>query len=219
MNDIKRYIDNDLKPLALQDLVIYAQNISRNYKFSHIPVVENGVFMGTLLAEDIEEAEANQKISDFSYTLEPFFVLNTTNWFEVLQKFSKHDANLVPVLNQNNQYIGYYNLIDVVKVFTESPFLSEEGNTIIVEKNQAALSFSEITQIVESNNAKLLGLFINNINDNIVQVTVKTTPTDINAVLRTFRRYDYDIVSEHMDDAYINNLKNRSDYLDKYLNI
>ena len=219
MNDIKRYIDNDLKPLALQDLVIYAQNISRNYKFSHIPVVENGVFMGTLLAEDIEEAEANQKIIDFSYTLEPFFVLNTTNWFEVLQKFSKHDANLVPVLNQNNQYIGYYNLMDLVKVFTESPFLSEEGNTIIVEKIQTALSFSEISQIVESNNAKLLGLFINNINDNIVQVTVKTTPTDINAVLRTFRRYDYDIVSEHMDDAYINNLKNRSDYLDKYLNI
>lgn len=219
MNDIKRYIIDDLKPLSLQDSVDFAQNISRNNKFTHLPVVENHVLLGSLLVEDIEEAELTQKIVEFSYTLEPFYVLNTTNWFEVLQKFSKHDTNIVPVLNTNNQYVGYYDLNDVVKVFSESPFLMEEGNTIIVEKNQAGLSFSEISQIIESNNSKILGLFISNISDNIVQVSIKTTPADINAILQTFRRYDYEVISEHQDDTYLNSLKNRSDYLDKYLNI
>ena len=32
-------------------------------------------------------------------------------------------------------------------------------------------------------------------------------------------RYEYEIVSEHEEDNYMNSLKERSDYLDKYLNI
>ena len=41
----------------------------------------------------------------------------------------------------------------------------------------------------------------------------------INEIIQTFRRYNYEIISEHQEDAYIENLKERSDYLDKYLNI
>jgi hypothetical protein len=41
----------------------------------------------------------------------------------------------------------------------------------------------------------------------------------LNEIIQTFRRYNYTIVSEHNDDSYINNLKERSDYLDRYLNI
>jgi hypothetical protein len=38
----------------------------------------------------------------------------------------------------------------------------------------------------------------------------------MNEIIQTFRRYNYEIISEHQS---INNLKERSDYLDKYLNI
>ena len=38
-------------------------------------------------------------------------------------------------------------------------------------------------------------------------------------IIQTFRQYNYEIVSEHQEDIYLNQLKDRSDYLDKYLNI
>ena len=41
----------------------------------------------------------------------------------------------------------------------------------------------------------------------------------MNDIIQSFRRYNYEIVSEHYEDIYINTLKERSDYLDKYLNI
>ncbi len=41
----------------------------------------------------------------------------------------------------------------------------------------------------------------------------------MNEIIQSFRRYDYEIISEHFEDNYINTLKERSDYLDKYLNI
>lgn len=39
------------------------------------------------------------------------------------------------------------------------------------------------------------------------------------SAIQTFRRYNYEIISEHQEDTYITNLKERSDYLDKYLNM
>lgn len=219
MNEIQNYILNDIEALDLNVGIAYALKIATNHKLTHIPIINNGIFVGNLISEDLEQATSEQTIQDYDYALETFFVLNTTNWFDVLQKFSKYDTNIVPVLNQNNQYIGYYTLNDVIKLFSETTFLSEEGNTIVVEKTQQNYSFSEIAQIIESNNSKILGLFINQIKDNIVQVSIKITPAELNTILQTFRRYDYEVISNHLDDSYLNNLKNRSDYLDKYLNI
>ena len=78
---------------------------------------------------------------------------------------------------------------------------------------------SQVAQIVESNNGKLLGLFVSEANTENVQITIKISLGGMNDIIQTFRRYNYEIISEHQEDNYINNLKERSDYLDKYLNI
>ena len=41
----------------------------------------------------------------------------------------------------------------------------------------------------------------------------------MNAIVQTFRRYGYNVVSEHHEDLMQEELKERSQYLDKYLNI
>jgi hypothetical protein len=137
----------------------------------------------------------------------------------VLEVFAKNHSNIVPVLDENNSYLGYYELEDVLKFLYETPFLKDQGAIIVVEKNAVDYSIGQITQIVESNNGKLLGLFISNASADKVQVTVKIAMGPKNDIIQTFRRYNYDIVSEHEEDNYINNLKERSEYLDKYLNI
>jgi hypothetical protein len=108
---------------------------------------------------------------------------------------------------------------DIIKFFHETPFLKEPGGIIIVQKGLLDYSMSEITQIVESNNGKVLGCFVSEATLENVQITVKIGLGAINEIIQTFRRYNYDIISEHQEDTYINNLKERSDYLDKYLNI
>jgi Mg/Co/Ni transporter MgtE len=137
----------------------------------------------------------------------------------VLEVFAKNQTNLVPVLDENNTYVGYYQIEDIMKFFHETPFLKEPGGIIVVKKATLDYSMSQITQIVESNNGKLLGLFISQLDMESVEVTLKITLGAINEIIQTFRRYDYEIISEHQEDNYINNLKERSDYLDKYLNI
>ena len=83
-------------------------------------------------------------------------------WLDVLEVFAKNHTNLVPILDENNKYVGYYEIEDVIKFFHETTFLKEQGAIIIVSKNTVDYSMSQIVQIVESNNGKLLGLFISN---------------------------------------------------------
>src|SRR5690606_1897119 len=125
----------------------------------------------------------------------------------------------MPVLDENNTYLGYFELADIMNLFNNTPFLNENGSILVVEKGSRDYSFSEICQIIESNNAKILGIFISEIEGEKTQTTIKIGETGLTAITQTFRRYGYEIVSSHDEDKWTDNLKERSEYLDKYLNI
>jgi len=137
----------------------------------------------------------------------------------VLEKFARNECNLLPVLDDENLVIGYYDLNDVVGVFIDTPFFTEPGGMLVLAKGVKDYSFSEISQIVESNNTKLLGAFITDIRNDVIQITIKISTGNFSEVVQTFRRYNYNILFGNKDDQFIENLKERSDYLDKYLNV
>ena len=219
MTEITEYITNDLKAIDSFDSIAAVQNFFNDLHFSHFPVLEEGVYIGSIAAEDIETFDSDKKIVDYRFTLEGFFTKTDTIWLDVLEVFAKNHTNLVPVLDENNSYVGYYKIEDIMKFFHETPFLQEPGGIIVVRKGVLDYSMSQVIQIVESNNGKLLGLFISEATTDSVEITLKITLGAMNEIIQTFRRYNYEIISEHQEDNYINNLKERSDYLDKYLNI
>lgn len=219
MHILTDYINFDIKPLKTSQLIADAQDLFLEIPYSHFPVSENNVYVGCIRSEDANVLNEKMLIGENRYDFERFFVRDTMIWLDVLEEFGKNESNIMPVLNEKNVYIGYYELADVVKFFQESPFIKEEGGIIVVQKPKTEYSISQITQIVEGNGGKLLGLFISNINDQIVEVTLKISQSYMNEILQGFRRYEYVIISEHQEDSYLENLKERLDYLDKYLNI
>ncbi|WP_159799508.1 CBS domain-containing protein [Flavobacterium sp. MK4S-17] len=219
MIDINDFISNDIKPLRTTDSVATAQDLFAEYPFSHFPVLENGTYIGSAGSEDTELMEIEKKLGDMRYSFERFYVRDTSIWLDVLEVFAKNETNILPVLDKDNKYLGYYEMADVIKAFHETPFMKEHGGILVVQKGVMDYTLSEVAQIVESNNGKLLGMFISEVVDDKVQVTVKISLGGLSEIIQTFRRYDYEIISEHQEDAYLNTLKDRSDYLDKYLNI
>jgi len=219
MTTITDYINNDFRAMDSQETILAAQDFFMDVSFSHFPVLEDGIYIGSIVAEDLETFDTDKKISNYKYTLEPFFVRSKMNWLDVLEVFGKNHTDIVPVLDENNLYLGYYELTDSMRFFNETPFIKESGGIIIVKKALVDYSMSQVSQIVESNNGKLLGLFVSNSDNDTIEITIKVTLGVMNDIIQTFRRYNYEIISEHNDDNYINTLKERSDYLDKYLNI
>ncbi len=217
--DIKEYIINDVEPLHIDDDVRKAQKIFQQLTFSHVPVMDGEVYLGCVSETDVYCFEDGQTLKDVKYALDTFMVTIDTHWLDVLEAFAQHNSNVMPVLSSENKYLGYYELKDIMQHFNDSPFLYESGAVVVVEKGSTDYSFSEIAQIVESNDSKLYGCFVSNYRDHVTEITVKLSPENLNAVLQTFRRYSYEISTAADDDSYLDALKERSNYLNKYLNI
>lgn len=217
--NLQTHIMNDYLPLLPNHSVALAAEMFARSTCTHIPVVDEHKLMGLLSEEDVEGFDKDKKISDYLYLLDHFFVRKRTVWLDVLEAFARSNSNIMPVLDASGDYQGYYELVDLIGLFRETPFLSEQGGVVIVEKGQSDYSFSEISQIVESNNGRLLGAFISDLHEDIAQVTIKISSSGLNEIIQTFRRYSYNVVAGNEDDAYVEELKQRSKYLDKYLNI
>jgi len=217
--ELQDYIINDIKPVRITDKVSDLKLLFNQLTYSHIPVEKEGVYMGCISETDAHCFDGAITLEDCNYAIEGFFVRSTTIWLDVLEAFAQNDSNIMPILDQNNKYLGYYELNDIIHLFNETPFFAEPGGILIVEKGINDYSFSEISQIVESNDTKLLGAFVSKIEEDLATITLKISTTSLNEIIQSFRRYSYNIVSGHEDDSYLETLKRRSQYLDKYLNM
>lgn len=214
------YIINDIKPILNTEKVSELQLLFNQLTYSHIPIKnEDSTYLGCISENDAHCFEANKPIEDYKYAGEGFFVREDTNWLDVLEAFAQNSSNIMPVLNNKNVYLGYYELNDIIGLFNETPFFSEPGAILIVEKGLTDYSFSEVSQIIESNNGKLLGAFISKIENDVAQITIKIGNADLNEIMQTFRRYSYNVLSSHEEDSFLIGLKERSDYLNKYLDM
>jgi Mg/Co/Ni transporter MgtE len=219
MMEITEYINNDYKPLQVENSIGSVQDFFADVAFSHFPVVEERVYVGSINADDAESYEYDKKISDYRFNLEGFYARTTMVWLDVLEVFAQNQTNILPVLTPENKYVGYYEIQDIIRFFNDTPFLKERGGIIVVEKEILDYSMSQVAQIVESNGGRLLGSFLSNSTTQMVQITLKIASGSVNEIIQTFRRYGYAILSENQEDTYLETLKERSDYLDKYLNI
>ena len=216
---LRDYIINDIEPLNINDNIKDVQLLFNQLTYSHIPIKKGEIYIGCISETDVHCFESNKPLSEYVLAIEGFYVRSNALWLDILEAFAQKDSNIMPVLDEKNMYLGYYELNDIISLFNETPFFAEPGGILIVEKGINDYSFSEISQIIESNNAKLLGAFISKIENDVVQVIVKIGSPGLNDIIQTFRRYSYNIISGHEEDTFIENLKERSDYLKKYLSL
>ena len=87
------------------------KEIFDQYSFSHLPVVEDKLYFGAISREEINLLKPNENtLNKYKHLIQPFYVTEKMNWFEVLQDFATHNTNLMPILNSDKEYIGYYEL-------------------------------------------------------------------------------------------------------------
>jgi len=214
------YITKDVQALTLNDTVSTVKKRFNRLTFTHLPIVNGNQFIGLISENDIQAIVNDQdKLSAFEYVFQSFYANKETNWFELLKIFALNDATIIPVVDLHGVYEGYYELNDILHLFNSTPFLNQSGSILVVSKAIKEYSFSEISQIIETNNARLLGAFISNATEDEVEVTIKLSDHDLNNTIQSFRRYNYSILTSFQVDEYLQTLKERADYLQKYLDI
>ncbi len=213
------YIIRDIDPFTINSSLAEVKNTFSKLTYTHLPVLHNQKYIGCIAENDASLFDPNKTLEDYAYAIEPFFVKNEAHWFEILEVFADHNANILPVLDTQNNYLGYFELADIMNLLNRTPFLNESGAVLVIQKGSRDYSFSEISQIIESNNTQILGIFISQHQDEKTQATIKITDTNVPAIIQSFRRYGYEIVFAKHQDQWADKLKDRSNYLSKYLDI
>ncbi len=217
----KDLTDDTILPAKLSDTASLALAWMDEYKVSHLPVVNNSIYMGIISEEDIytsnafDEALSNQKV-----TLNNTYVTENQHIFEVIHLATSLKLSLIPVLDSKNNYIGVITLRKLIDKFSESTSINNPGAIILLDINANDYSLSEIAQIVESNDTKILSLFITSNNDSTqLDVSLKLNRMDIAPVLQTFNRYNYNVKTILAEQEINDDLQDRYDSLMKYLSI
>ena len=70
MTEITNYITNDYKAIDSQETIAAAQEFLDELTFSHFPVVEEQIYIGSIASEDIETFNSDKKIIEVVGLLE-----------------------------------------------------------------------------------------------------------------------------------------------------
>lgn len=215
-------ITDIINPLKTSDKGIDALGIMEEYKVSHLPIVNNVEFLGLISENDIytvnnpEEAIGNYKLSH-----PMVFVKSYQHIFDVYKVLGLYELSLVPVLDDKNKYLGSVTLETISRKISKASFITSPGGIIVLEMGVNNYSLSEISQIIESNNAKILGVFIDSNPDSTkLEISIKVSKMDIGSIVQTFNRYDYFIKASYSEqESVFEDLNDRYDSLMNYLDM
>ena len=87
MNKITDFINNQYKALQVSDAVSDAADLFLDLDYTHFPILDQDVFLGSISKEDTDLFSDIDAINDHKYNLNRFFVRNDMNWFDVLEEF------------------------------------------------------------------------------------------------------------------------------------
>ncbi|MDR6737104.1 CBS domain-containing protein [Sphingobacterium sp. 2149] len=140
--------------------------------------------------------------------------------YDALVMMTVYNSTIIPILDQDNKYIGVCTQLDILKAISLIQSQNESGAIIVLAIGLHDFSLSQIAHLVESDNCRILNCAtkINLDNENI-EVTLKIDKSNIGALLNSFLRHNYLILETHNTIAAFDDTADRYQQLMNYINI
>jgi acetoin utilization protein AcuB len=206
--------------LHLEDSVSFALQCMEDFDVQHLVVVKEDYFLGILAKSDLLDTDENNKVEVLSGLFLKIGVAANAHFLTALDLFTKHQLSLLPVLNEQQECIGVITneqLNDALAHFLE---VAKPGAILVLSVSPYQYSLSEMSRIVESNNAQILQLNtqFDEANGNLV-VSLKLNKDEAGAIIATFERYDYQILHYFGITPLNNDIENHYHNLMNYLDV
>jgi hypothetical protein len=124
----------------------------------------------------------------------------------ILNHLKSLDLSLMAVLDEHGIYQGFLKTRDLVTALSKSLSIRSHGSIVVLKVKPMDYSLSDISRIVEYNDARILGFFIfENEESGELEIHMKLNTSSLKHILATLERYDYTIHQyfdreDHADD-------------------
>jgi len=219
---VNEILNTEIAPLRVTDpvsLALAKLDLLHINKF--IVVDEENKVLGMITIETLAEV-VNENVLLAELPLEDVIsVPKSQHLFETTRQMFAHELFVLPVADGENNFLGLVRKREVLNALGEIFNLSSYGSVITIELAQIDYTLSDIVRIIETENAKILGVAVQQPNDELdsIRVSVKLNLEDSSVVSAALRRFGYVIVSEERSENMENNFSDRADELIRYLDI
>jgi len=216
----REIISNSLPTLNLHDTILQALEMMNEFHVSQLPVVDNDKYLGLVFEEDLMSVDENATLQAVTDRFSKVAVRASSHFIEAIQTANDYHLSVVPVIEKENEYAGVISATDLLMQLGKLTGASEPGAVIVLEMEQRGFSFSEISKLVETNDAQItqLNTYWDNSTDTFF-VTLKINKFEISDIIATFQRYEYQIKYYFGEELYENELRTNYDHLMNYLKI
>jgi len=218
----KQLLTDLILPVKNSDTGTDALYYMDEYKISFIPVVEEGGFLGLISESDIFNMQnPDQILSEQDLRYRKIFIRENQHILDVMKIMSSEKLAVLPVLDEKDHYQGSITSDKLTEHFTKMVAVDNPGAIIILELNQSDYVLSQIAQIVEDQDAKILSLYVTPEKESTrMELTIKLNQMEIQAIIQALNRYNYTIKATYTEDQERDeDLRDRYDSLMNYLNI
>jgi len=215
-------LNDAIIPVEITDRVHVALRQMDELKIAHLPLIEDKKLVGILSESELLGAENEDlPIGKLALPIAKQTVRPDEHFYSVLSIMAENNLSVVPVCDEKEHYFGAVTLGDVVYQSAKLLSVNNPGGIIILNVTESDFSLTEISRIVESNDTKILSLGTYSLpGTNMIQVTLKLNKINVEPVLQTFNRFNYEVLfyfGENAKDEEL--LRQRYESLMMYLKI
>lgn len=214
-------ITDEIPPLKVTDTVEMALDWMEQFKVSHLAVVNNRELIGIVSETDLMDYEKpDEEINASKLPLLKPIIHHYQHTYELVKLMSSLNLTLIPVLDEKEMYKGCITLKGIVQNLSNMTAVQNPGGVIVLELNQNDYSVTQIGNIIESNDAKILSLHVSSQPDSMkLEVTIKVNREDLSAILQTFARYQYTVKAHFHQGDYDRDINDKLNEFLHFLNI
>jgi acetoin utilization protein AcuB len=217
----KEIISSAIPSLHLNDPVSQALDLMADFHVTHLPVVVEDKLAGLVSEDDLLNVENDETLLA---QLQPSFSKIAAHadgfFYEAVQLVNENGLTLIPVVAGEEEYAGSIIATDLLKQLGRTAGVNDLGGIIVLEMDKISFSFTEISKLVETNDAQIIQLntFKDGTSGNFY-ITLRINKAEISDIVATFQRYEYQVKYYFGEELYENELRSNYDHLMNYLNI
>lgn len=218
----ENFISLQISPLHSTDSIAYAIDEMLQQGTQSLPVIGEGELVGIVKLEDLENhIDASILVGNLSpELLRPAYIYSNTHELEVISAFGIFKCDTLAVIDNSGGYIGSIYAPEMLYSFAQSVSFKIPGGVIVLELATADYHLSQIAQIAESGDARIVALYMSEIpGSNRILLTLKLNKENLDGIIQTFERYNYEIRAIFAQSKAAVDLMQRYDLLMKWINM
>ena len=146
-------------------------------------------------------------------------VLQNQHLFDIIEVVEQNNLSVVPVLDNDQQYQGVITNRKLLYTIANSAAIQSVGGVIVLQMNNNDYSMTEIANIIESNDTKILSSYVISKKDSTkIELTIKLNKTDITAIIKDLERYEYNVKASYKEEDPNTDFVERYEQLMRFLN-